>query len=153
MGVPLELPDNSREYFQAEYFVAGGGATEASIWSNWFQVEEVDPEWLSIPYGIPMPNQHMYLLSEGLEHVEAGEAGEILIGGVGLAQGYWRDISKTSEKFIIHPDNGMPSTSSRPPSFSVFSTSTRRKTSTRRRSVLWTWPSSASLVVMSSPRS
>jgi amino acid adenylation domain-containing protein len=34
-------------------FVAMGGATEAAIWSNTLTVDELDPRWVSIPYGVP----------------------------------------------------------------------------------------------------
>ena len=36
-----------------------GGATEASIWSCFYEVGEVDEAWKSIPYGGPLANQSL----------------------------------------------------------------------------------------------
>ncbi|KAK8203317.1 hypothetical protein BKA81DRAFT_280252, partial [Phyllosticta paracitricarpa] len=39
---------------------------------------------------------------DGVEIDTLDEEGELLIFGIGLARGYWRDERRTSEKFIIH---------------------------------------------------
>ncbi|MCA1702566.1 MAG: AMP-binding protein, partial [Actinobacteria bacterium] len=54
--IPLALPDRIRTQVPGITVVSLGGATEATIWSIWFPVEEVDPEWTSIPYGTPLTN-------------------------------------------------------------------------------------------------
>jgi SagB-type dehydrogenase family enzyme len=83
-----------------------GGATEASIWSNLYPIEEVNPDWKSIPYGRPMVNQRLYILNEFMEDCPDWVPGQLYIGGIGLAQGYWRDEKKTRDSFIIHPRTG-----------------------------------------------
>lgn len=80
-----------------------GGATEASIWSNIYTIEEEDMNKNSIPYGKPLANQHMYILNEMLDHCPNNVIGEIYIGGRGLANCYWNDSEKTKNSFIIHP--------------------------------------------------
>src|SRR3546814_10124201 len=50
-----------------------GGATEASIWSNWFHIERIDPSWRSIPYGWPLANQRFHVLNDALEPVPRSE--------------------------------------------------------------------------------
>ena len=60
-----------------------GGATEASIWSIYYQIRDVDPEWVSIPYGRALTNQHLYILNDQDEHCESGHIGELHIGGRG----------------------------------------------------------------------
>ncbi|MCL1463268.1 non-ribosomal peptide synthetase [Argonema galeatum] len=83
-----------------------GGATEASIWSILYPIAKVDPGWKSIPYGRAMTNQHFYILNEAMEECQEGEAGQLYIGGIGLARCYWRDPEKTSQRFITHPHTG-----------------------------------------------
>ena len=86
--------------------VSLGGATEASIWSIYYPIGEVNPEWTSIPYGMPLANQTYYVLNYRLEDCPIGVTGELYIGGKGLAQGYYRDPEKTAEAFIEHPAYG-----------------------------------------------
>ena len=43
--------------------VAMGGATEAAIWSNYFNVTTLDPSWSSIPYGYPLSNQRYRIVN------------------------------------------------------------------------------------------
>ena len=80
--------------------VSLGGATEASIWSIVYEIGEVEEEWSSIPYGVAMENQKMYVLGEGEEERPEWVTGGIYIGGVGLARGYWRDEEKSRGSFI-----------------------------------------------------
>jgi len=102
--IPLELPEHTWKYFTKSKFISLGGATEGSIWSIIHPVEEVNPSWKSIPYGVPMSNQHMYVLDEKLSHCPIGITGEIHIGGQGVALGYWGDAERTEASFIIHPE-------------------------------------------------
>jgi pyochelin synthetase len=80
-----------------------GGATEASIWSIDYPITAVNPEWKSIPYGRPMANQTYFVLNESLEPCPIGVPGDLYIGGIGLAEGYWRDAQKTAVSFVRHP--------------------------------------------------
>ena len=48
----------------------------------------------------------MYVLNAFGEHCALGVAGEIYLGGCGLALLYWRDHSKTKMSFIEHPELG-----------------------------------------------
>ncbi|AFZ17608.1 non-ribosomal peptide synthetase [Allocoleopsis franciscana] len=101
--LPLSLPDQIRTLFQDVQVISLGGATEASIWSILYPIEKVDPTWKSIPYGRPMRHQHFYVLNEALEPCPVWVTGQLYIGGIGLAKGYWRNPEKTNASFIIHP--------------------------------------------------
>ena len=76
------------------------GPTETTIWSAVKQIQ-ADDELITI--GLPIANTQIYLLDEQGQAVEAGEIGEIVIGGDGVAQGYWKRPELTAEKFIPNP--------------------------------------------------
>lgn len=104
--VPLHLPERLRQYSPTTRLVCMGGATEASIWSNWFLVDRVDPQWRSIPYGFPLTNQGYRILDTCLHDRPDWVPGDLYISGIGLALGYAEDPEKTAESFIIHPTDG-----------------------------------------------
>ncbi|WP_435232766.1 AMP-binding protein, partial [Streptomyces althioticus] len=104
--IPTQLPERLRALAPEATVMSLGGATEGSIWSIWHEIERVDPEWASIPYGTAMPGQRMYVLNGRGEHCPVGVAGEIHIGGAGVALGYWRDEERTAERFFEHPGLG-----------------------------------------------
>ncbi|MGW3470915.1 amino acid adenylation domain-containing protein [Saccharopolyspora sp. NPDC000995] len=80
--------------------VALGGATEASIWSNAYEVGEIDARWSSIPYGLPLANQRYRVVDEEGRDRPEWVAGELWIGGRGVAAGYRGDPARTAEKFV-----------------------------------------------------
>jgi epothilone synthetase B len=104
--IPVRLPDRVRELAPAAEVVSLGGATEASIWSILHPIGRVDPAWTSIPYGRPMDNQSWQVLDARLAPRPTWVAGDLYIGGSGLARGYWRDQEKTAASFFVHPRTG-----------------------------------------------
>ncbi len=104
--IPVKLPEQIKSLNQQTIVMSLGGATEGSIWSIWYEIKEVLPEWNSIPYGQAMPNQKMYILNEFGEHNPVGAIGEICIGGEGVALGYWNNEEKTRKSFINHSTLG-----------------------------------------------
>ena len=55
--IPLKLPEKVREKFVNAGIISLGGATEGSIWSIYYPVENVRDEWKSIPYGGRWPTR------------------------------------------------------------------------------------------------
>lgn len=104
--IPVTLPGRIKEIFKHTKIISLGGATEASIWSITYLIENVDSEWESVPYGKPLSNQRFYVLDEFLEQCPYWTPGELYIGGDGLALGYINDQEKTRQAFIAHPRTG-----------------------------------------------
>ncbi|XKK33298.1 amino acid adenylation domain-containing protein [Bacillus sp. A17A.1] len=104
--IPLILPEKIRKYFGKAQINSLGGATEASIWSIYYPINEINPEWKSIPYGMPLANQKFYVLNYAGQVCPVEVEGELYIGGIGLAQGYKNDDTKTKNAFIEHPTLG-----------------------------------------------
>lgn len=80
-----------------------GGATEATVWSIYYDIDAVQTEWSSIPYGKPLDNQEFYILDECKLPVEDNEIGELYIGGDGVAEGYVNNPEKTRIAFVENP--------------------------------------------------
>lgn len=104
--IPLALPDAISQWCPKAQAISLGGATEASIWSILYPIETVGEQWLSIPYGKPMLNQTFHVFDQQLQTCPVWVAGELFIGGIGVAQGYWQDEERTGNSFIVHPRTG-----------------------------------------------
>ncbi len=84
------------------------GPTETTIWSTAKKIEKIrdyaENETAYEPVGRPINNVQIYLLDEFLQPVPIGAAGEVFIGGVGVAPGgYFKREELTEEKFIDLP--------------------------------------------------
>jgi amino acid adenylation domain-containing protein len=78
----------------------GYGPTEATVGPLLFAVQQGDAERMNIPVGRPIANTQAYLLNSCYETVGTGIAGEIVIGGSGVARGYLNQPELTAERFI-----------------------------------------------------
>ena len=76
----------------------GYGPTEATIATTFYQF--TSPTITNVPIGRPISNTQIYILDACLQPVPVGVAGELHIGGVGLARGYFNRPELTQEKFI-----------------------------------------------------
>jgi amino acid adenylation domain-containing protein len=101
--IPLSLPDRVRRRVPGARVVSLGGATEGSIWSILHPVGTLEPGWRSIPYGRPMAAQRFHALDRRGRLVPIGVAGELCIGGAGVAVGYLGRPDLTAERFVPDP--------------------------------------------------
>ncbi|QFY44569.1 amino acid adenylation domain-containing protein [Candidatus Methylospira mobilis] len=82
------------------------GPTETTVGSL---IYAITPETQNIaaqtamPVGRPIANTRVYILDDSLEPAPTGAAGELYIGGNGLAQGYLKRPDLTAERFIPDP--------------------------------------------------
>lgn len=105
--IPVTLPDRLRASFPGADVISLGGATEATVWSNFHPTHRVDPQWVSIPYGRPIDNAWYRILGLELDDCPIGVAGDLYIGGVCLALGYSRP-SLTADRFVPDPASAEP---------------------------------------------
>lgn len=74
------------------------GSLETTVWTA------VSEDGSS--FGRPISNQSVHVLDARLELCPFWVPGDLYVGGLGLARGYWRDPARSAERFTIHPDTG-----------------------------------------------
>lgn len=80
--------------------INGYGPTENTTFSLAYNIEK---EYADIPLGYPISNSTAYVLDAAMKLVPIGVAGEICLGGDGLARGYHNQPELTDEKFVVDP--------------------------------------------------
>ncbi len=98
--ITLDLPALSLNKFPAAQIISLGGATEVSIWSIAYTIDKVLPEWSSIPYGLPLSNQSCYVLDSQLNLCPPDVAGELYLGGIGVALEYHQNQQASEQAFV-----------------------------------------------------
>jgi acyl-CoA synthetase (AMP-forming)/AMP-acid ligase II/acyl carrier protein len=79
------------------------GPTESTTFATWHLLEEPPDEAAGIPIGRPISNTQIYVLDHWLNPVPPGIAGQLYIGGDGLARCYHHRPDLTAERFIPNP--------------------------------------------------
>jgi natural product biosynthesis luciferase-like monooxygenase protein len=97
-GEPLQgaLVDKIRERYACRMFNMYG-PTETTIWST---VQEMENGDHPVSVGRPIANTQCYIVDRRGLPVTVGAIGELLIGGDGVARGYWGREDLTKERFI-----------------------------------------------------
>ncbi|HWN42411.1 MAG TPA: amino acid adenylation domain-containing protein [Thermoanaerobaculia bacterium] len=83
-------------------FLNAYGPTENTVWAT---AQPCEPRRRP-PIGRPVGNKRLYVLDAAGQPVPAGVAGELHLGGVGLARGYLGRPDLTAERFIPDPFHG-----------------------------------------------
>lgn len=104
--IPTPLPARIHVMFPNASVVSMGGATEASIWSIYYDINRDEMFNKSVPYGRPMANQQFYVLNEHMCHCPDYVEGNLYIAGEGLSLGYLNDDALNAEKYSKLPKTG-----------------------------------------------
>jgi aspartate racemase len=88
--------------------VNGYGPTEGTTFTCCHTIRHEDAQATAIPLGRPIANTQVYVLDENREPVAIREAGELCVGGDGLARGYLHQPELTAERFIANPFSNDP---------------------------------------------
>lgn len=83
------------------------GVTESTIMSTWCLVGEEDAQ-PDVPIGSPIDGTTTRILDDDLNPTAPGSAGELCIGGVGVAWGYLGEAGLTADKFRPDPYTSTP---------------------------------------------
>nr|UXB94706.1 non ribosomal peptide synthetase [Pseudomonas syringae] len=82
------------------------GPSETTTYSSWVAMDREDG--FAAHIGKPVGNTRFYLLDEQQQPVPLGVAGEIYIGGAGVARGYRNRDDLTAERFLKDPFSQQP---------------------------------------------
>lgn len=88
------------ERYPENIVINGYGPTEVTVFATFEQLTK-DNSQASL--GKPIVNSQCYVLDHALNLVPLGTIGEMCIGGVGLARGYWNSESLTAQAFVANP--------------------------------------------------
>ena len=97
------------EVLPTTQLINGYGPHETTTFACCYSIPRQLPADLhSIPIGRAIGNTQLYILDRYNNPVPIGVAGELHIGGAGLARGYLHRPELTNEKFIAHPFSEEP---------------------------------------------
>ncbi|HZF10284.1 MAG TPA: amino acid adenylation domain-containing protein, partial [Thermoanaerobaculia bacterium] len=84
------------------------GPTEATTFSTWHPVGELAAESPAIPIGRALANARVYVVDGEQRVLPVGVAGELCLGGAGLARGYEGRADLTAASFVPDGCGGEP---------------------------------------------
>jgi amino acid adenylation domain-containing protein len=88
--------------------INGYGPTENTTFSCCYEIPHDYSGASPVPIGRPIRQTEALVLDEERRVVADGEAGELYVGGAGLALGYWNRPELTSQAFVPHPFDSSP---------------------------------------------
>ncbi|HDR7471131.1 amino acid adenylation domain-containing protein [Bacillus toyonensis] len=91
------------KYMGKEKIIHVYGPTESTVFSTYYNVNEVKDILDTVPIGAPLANTDIYILSNENHLQPVGVIGELCIAGDGLARGYLNNPKLTEEKFVKNP--------------------------------------------------
>uniref|UniRef100_UPI00164026A6 non-ribosomal peptide synthetase n=2 Tax=Burkholderia gladioli TaxID=28095 RepID=UPI00164026A6 len=104
-GEALSVP-HVRRFLEAGHgarLTNGYGPTESTTFACCHAIEAVPPDAQSVPIGRPIANTLAYVLDARGEPAPVGIAGELHLGGDGLARAYLNRPDLSAERFVPNP--------------------------------------------------
>ncbi|WP_162795215.1 AMP-binding protein, partial [Nonomuraea lactucae] len=85
------------------------GPTETTVACTIFDIDAgLPPGEGTVPIGGPLSGRLVYVLDEWMNVVPVGMAGELFVGGAGVARGYVGRPDLTAERFVADVVSGVP---------------------------------------------
>jgi amino acid adenylation domain-containing protein len=84
------------------------GPTENTTFSTWYHVTGQVADDVTVPIGRGLAGARLYILDSDQQPVPVGVAGEIHVGGAGVARGYLNRAELTAERFLDDPFSTNP---------------------------------------------
>ncbi len=81
------------------------GPTEATVGCVVHTFDPISDTNSSVPIGTPCAGTTVRIVNAYGVNQPTGIAGELLLSGPSLAEGYWQNAKETSKRFINHPDS------------------------------------------------
>jgi len=103
-AVPNASFELARRALRAEHLINGYGPTETVVTPLLWKADRATScDAAYAPIGRGVGARKLYILDEQLRQVPLGVAGELYIGGDGLARGYHERAGLTAERFVADP--------------------------------------------------
>ncbi|HVY38155.1 MAG TPA: amino acid adenylation domain-containing protein [Polyangia bacterium] len=94
--------------FRPQHLLNGYGPTETTTFALTHEIVDLAEGARSVPLGRPIGNTRVYILDQSRRPTPIGVAGEIYIGGDGVADGYLNQAEQTADRFLADPFSGEP---------------------------------------------
>jgi amino acid adenylation domain-containing protein len=101
--VSLQHVKKAFDYMKGNRVIHMYGPTETTVYATFHSVNQIDETQETVPIGKPLSNTTVYILDKNMKPLPLGAAGEIFIGGAGVARGYINRVEFTREKFVANP--------------------------------------------------
>jgi amino acid adenylation domain-containing protein len=109
-GEALSVPHivRAQQGLPGVQLINGYGPTETTTFACCERIGDVSEAQGNVPIGRPIANTEVFILDQRGQVAPVGVAGELYIGGAGLARGYWQRPELTAERFLPDPFSVAP---------------------------------------------
>ncbi|WP_246833607.1 amino acid adenylation domain-containing protein [Williamsia sp. 1138] len=98
--VGVDLPRRMAAHSPAVRVAGLGGTTETAIHATICETVDPPAQWAAVPYGVPLHNVQCRVVDAAGNDCPDWVAGELWIGGAGVALGYRNDLERTADRFV-----------------------------------------------------